>query len=73
MTEKAEERDATVVVRLNSTQRWALTRLARRYPHGWHNADLCVRQDAKEVWFEADWVRELAHAVAKQAPVEEHP
>jgi hypothetical protein len=51
---------------LNEIQLNSIRRLAERYPHGWHNADLKVRKDAKEEWYEADWLRTIAQQIAKQ-------
>jgi hypothetical protein len=52
---------------LGNRQLAAIQRLAERYPHGWHNADLKVRKDAKEEWYEADWLRTIIQQIATQA------
>lgn len=49
---------------LGDLQVGSIVKLARRYPHGWHNADLKVRQDGKEEWYEADWLRTIIQQIA---------
>ena len=53
----------TVEIDLNEPQLANLRTMAERYKHGWHMADLVVRQDAKEIRWEADWVADVLRSI----------
>lgn len=54
---------------LNEPQLKTLREIARQYPHGWHDADLLVRADARVRRYEADWALHVARFIAKAEAV----
>lgn len=68
---EAREQGARDAFRLdiNDPQRRTLIKIAQRYPHGWHMADLVVRQDGREQRYEADWALQVARAIAARGPM----
>jgi hypothetical protein len=62
----------TITLDLNALQYESIRQIAQRYPHGWHTADLVIRRDAVEKRYEADWVKDVARAVAAELASPSH-